>query len=52
MYVGSSMYTFHLPGKVTKTKHKWHKVVGGQELMTTGLTVQVLIAPQYLIRLI
>eukprot|EP00904_Undaria_pinnatifida_P006610 jgi/Undpi1/3079/HiC_scaffold_15.g06454.m1 len=27
-------------GKVTKTKHKWHKVVGGQELMTTGLTVQ------------
>lgn len=28
-------------GKITKTKHKWHKVVGGQELMTTGLTVQV-----------
>lgn len=28
-------------GKVTKTKHKWHKVVGGMELETTGLTVQV-----------
>ncbi|CAM9297364.1 unnamed protein product [Ascophyllum nodosum] len=27
-------------GKVTKTKHKWHKVVGGDELMTSGLTVQ------------
>ncbi|CAM9099971.1 unnamed protein product [Ectocarpus sp. 6 AP-2014] len=27
-------------GKVTKTKHRWHKVVGGMELETTGLTVQ------------
>lgn len=30
-----------MAGKVTKTKHKWHKVVGGMELETTGLTVQV-----------
>ncbi|CAM9244129.1 unnamed protein product [Scytosiphon promiscuus] len=27
-------------GKITKTKHRWHKIVGGMELETTGLTVQ------------
>eukprot|EP00752_Nemacystus_decipiens_P010026 g8939.t1 len=32
--------TLRAAGKVTKTKHKWHKVVGGTELETTGLTVQ------------
>lgn len=32
--------TLFAAGKVTKTKHRWHKIVGGHELTTRGLTVQ------------
>ncbi len=32
---------YQMTGKVTKTKHRWHKIVGGMELETSGLTVQV-----------
>ncbi|CAM9215417.1 unnamed protein product, partial [Discosporangium mesarthrocarpum] len=27
-------------GAITKTKHRWHKIVGGEELTVSGLTVQ------------